>query len=130
MIGGYESAFLADLVASYLFEKASPIFWLTIYHAIYRDDVQVVFKGNKETSEIKYWLEKFQQTVSLAAGNQHLKFTTEIWADGANPPTPEKEDQVQIVTNDEFPFLDMKMSWSPEGGLKFGVLRKKGQQLK
>ena len=24
----------------------------------------------------------------------------------------------------------MKMSWSPEGGLQFGVFRKKGQQLK
>ena len=27
-------------------------------------------------------------------------------------------------------FLDMKMSWSPEGDLQFGVFRKKGQQLK
>ena len=35
-----------------------------------------------------------------------------------------------IVTNDEFPFLDMKMSWSPEGNLQFGVFRKNGQQLK
>ena len=96
-IGGYESAFLADLVASYLFEKASPIFRLTIYHGIYRDDGLVVFKGKKETSEIKDWLEKFQQTVNLAAGNQHLKFTAEIWIDGANPPTPEKEDWVQIM---------------------------------
>ena len=29
-IGGYKSAFLADLVASYLFEKATPIFSPTI----------------------------------------------------------------------------------------------------
>ena len=34
------------------------------------------------------------------------------------------------MTNDEFQFLDMKMSWSPEGNLQFGVFRKKGQQLK
>ena len=34
------------------------------------------------------------------------------------------------MTNDEFPFLDMKMSWSLEGDLQFGVFRKKGQQLK
>ena len=52
-IGGYESAFLADLVASYLFEKATPIFRPTIYHGIYRDDGLVVFKGKKEKSEIK-----------------------------------------------------------------------------
>ena len=67
----------------------------------------------------------------MAAVNQHLKSTTEIWIGGATPPsTPEKEDQIQIVIKDEFPFLDMKMSWSPEGGLQFGVFRKKGQKLK
>ena len=65
-----------------------------------------------------------------AAGNQHLKFTAEIWTDKANSPTPEKEDQVQIATNDKSPFLDMKMSWSPEGDLQFGVFRKKGQKFK
>ena len=68
--------------------------------------------------------------MNTAAGNQHLKFTAEIWTDRANSLTPEKEDRVQIVTKDELPFLDMKMSWSPEGDLQFGVFRKKGQQLK
>ena len=47
-----------------------------------------------------------------------------------NSPTPAKEERVQIVTNDKFPFLDMKMSWSPEGDLQFGVFSKKLQQLK
>ena len=46
-IGGYESAFLANLVAPYLFEKAKAHFYLTLYHGIYRDDELVVFKGNK-----------------------------------------------------------------------------------
>ena len=46
-IGGYESAFLANLVASYLFEKAKAHFHPTIYHGIYRDDGLVVFKGRK-----------------------------------------------------------------------------------
>ena len=68
--------------------------------------------------------------MDIAAGNQHLKFTAEIWTDRANPPTPEKEDLVQIVTNNEFSFLDMKMRWSLEGDLQLGVFRKKGQQLK
>ena len=66
----------------------------------------------------------------MASGNQHLQFTAEIWTNEANSPTPEKEDRVQIVTNDEFPFLDMKMSWSPEGGLHFGLFREKEQKLK
>ena len=118
---------MAYLVASYLFEKAKPIFRPEIYHGIYLDDVLVVFKGKKKANEIKDWLKEFQQTVNTAAGNQHLKFTTEIWTDGANSPTPEKEDRVQIVKNEKFPFLDTKTSWSPEGDMQFGVFRKKGQ---
>ena len=43
-IGGYELAFLADLVVSYLFEKAKAHFHPTIYHGIYRDDGLLVFK--------------------------------------------------------------------------------------
>ena len=75
VIGGYESAFLADLFASYLFEKAKSNFLLTIYHGTYRDDGLVVFKGKKKASEIRYWIEDFQQTVNKEAGKQHLQFT-------------------------------------------------------
>ena len=41
-----------------------------------------------------------------------------------------KKERVQIVTNDELPYLDMKMSWSPEGDLQFSVFRKLRQKLK
>ena len=34
------------------------------------------------------------------------------------------------MTKDEFPFMDMTMSWSPERDLQFGVFRKKGQKFK
>ena len=34
------------------------------------------------------------------------------------------------MTNDEYPFQDMKVTWSPEGDLQFSVFREKGQQLK
>ena len=34
------------------------------------------------------------------------------------------------MMNDKFPFIDMKMSWSPEGDLEFIVFREEGQQLK
>ena len=74
-------------------------------------------KGKKKSSEIKDYLEEFQQTVNTAAVNQHLQLTAEIWTKEVNSPTPAKEYRVQIVTNDKFPFLDMKMSWSPEGDL-------------
>ena len=45
--GGYGLAFLADLFASYIFEKAKAHFHPTIYHGIYRDNRLVVFKGRK-----------------------------------------------------------------------------------
>ena len=41
-----------------------------------------------------------------------------------------KKDNVQILTNNKFLFLDMKMSWYPKGELQFGVFRKNVQQLK
>ena len=65
-IGGYESAFLADLVASYHFEKSKANFHSTTYHKIYIYKRLVVFKGNKSAREIIYWLEGFPQ---------HLQFT-------------------------------------------------------
>ena len=43
-IGGYESAFLVNLVASYLFEEAKTLLNQTTYHGIYQDGGMVVFK--------------------------------------------------------------------------------------
>ena len=90
-IGGYESEFLADLVASYLFEKSKANFHPITYHGIYIYDGLVVFKGKNIAREIKYWLEEFQKTVNKAAGNQHLQFTAEILTTEENSPTPAKE---------------------------------------
>ena len=60
VIGRYESAFLADLVESYLFEKSKANFHQTTYHGIYIYDGLVVFKGNRSAREVNYWLEEFQ----------------------------------------------------------------------
>ena len=46
-IGGCESAFLVELVASYLFEKSNTLLNLTNYHVIYHDHGLVVFKVKK-----------------------------------------------------------------------------------
>ena len=110
VIGGYESAFLADLVVSYLFEKANTILKWTTYHGIYRNDDLVVFNVNKSVQEIKDWLVEFQQTVNKAVGNQYLHFTVEIWTNDMNLPPSVKKYKVQIATNNEFLFLDMKIS--------------------
>ena len=92
-IGGYELEFLADLVASYHFEKAKAHFHPTIYHGIYRDDGLVVFKGKKSVKEIKKWLDAFQQTVDKAVGNQHLQFTADIRKPNENPPPSSERGQ-------------------------------------
>ena len=114
-IGGYESAFLANMVVPYLFEKSKTLMNQTTYHGIYQDDGMVVLKVKKSAHKIKDWLVGFQQTLENASGNQHLQFTAEIWINDVNLPPSVKKDRVQIVTNDKFSFLDMKIIWSPEG---------------
>ena len=45
-IGGYESAWLADLVGAYILKKTKHLFNHTRYHGIYRDDGFIVFIGD------------------------------------------------------------------------------------
>ena len=90
----------------------------------------MVFKGKKNTREIRDCIEDFQKTLEKETGNQQLQFTAEIWTTGENSPTPAKEEIFQILTNNKLPFLDIKTSWSPERDLQFGVFRKKGKQFK
>ena len=52
-IDGYESDFLSDLVASYLFEKSKPLLNPKTYHDIFQDYGLVLFKGKKSKQEIK-----------------------------------------------------------------------------
>ena len=52
-IGGYELAFFANLVVSYLFEKANNLLNRTTYHGIYSDYGLVVFKENNNLQDIR-----------------------------------------------------------------------------
>jgi hypothetical protein len=66
--------------------------------------------------------------VNQVTGYKGLVFTVSIWRqDWDNKPTHPK---AEIHKSSIFPFLDMKMSWSDEGDLRFGVYLKPGQQLK
>ena len=53
----------------------------------------------------------------MAAGNQQLKLTYEILTNGSNIPTSKRKENVKTCADKGFPFLDMNMSWSPEGDL-------------
>jgi hypothetical protein len=71
-IGGFESAWLADLVAAYLLDISSDLFEESLYNKIYRDDGIMVWKNIKNVNEIKKWLDKFKKRVNEAAGNDFL----------------------------------------------------------
>eukprot|EP00957_Ditylum_brightwellii_P079093 6015619-Ditylum_brightwellii.AAC.1 len=59
-IGAYKSAFLADIVASYVFEETEECFVKCIYRGIYRDGGLVVFAGRQNKREIQVWLQRYQ----------------------------------------------------------------------
>jgi hypothetical protein len=77
-IGGFESAFFADLVIAYLLEKAAHKFKDAIFYGIYRDDGILIFKYKITTKEATQWLEKFQQAIDEITGDNSLKFTISI----------------------------------------------------
>ena len=114
-----------NLVVSYIFEKSKAILNPKIYHGIYQVDGLVIFKVNEIAKEIQYWLEDLQKIVNRAAGDHHLHFAEKIWKTDANVSLPTEESKVQVVTNNELLFLDMKTIWSLEGDLRFGVFRKR-----
>ena len=87
------------------------------------------FKVNKSVQDLIDWLAYFQHIVEKEEVNQHLRSIVEIWTNNTNLPPSEKKYKVQIVANNKFPFLDMKMSFSPKGDLQFGVFIHKGQKF-
>jgi hypothetical protein len=55
-IGGYESAWLADLVAVFVLENTTSLFSGTIYDGIYRANGLVILDGVKTNAEVGKWL--------------------------------------------------------------------------
>ena len=129
-IGGYESAWLADLAMAFLLETFDQsVIDETKYFGIYRDDGIAAFPGTWTQAEIGDWLSVFQGAVNDVAGNDKLLFTAEVWTPGEEK-APKVRGKVGAKTADCFPFLDMELSWSDEGILQFGVHLKPNQQLK
>ena len=82
-IGGFESAFLADLEATYLFDKLNHIFEShTKFIGTYRDDEIVVFRGNQSNEWLSSWLSTFQREVNRLLGTIDIQFTMEVWRPG------------------------------------------------
>ena len=126
-ISGYESAWLADLVAAFILENSDEHFKDTMFKGIYRDDGIGIFKGNWMEKDIVNWLGNFQSTINRLADSEFLKFTAEVWGkdkkDGSNSKL------VTVNESDHFPYLDMEMFWENQD-LRFKVHLKKNQMLK
>ena len=78
-IGGYESAWLADLVISYIFENTEDLFTDSVFHGCYRDDELAIFKGIKMKKDMTVWLDNFQSRVNELLDSDNLQFTLTVW---------------------------------------------------
>jgi hypothetical protein len=58
--------------------------------------------------------------INDAAGNDKLMFTAKVWTPGEDT-APKVGGKVGTYTENEFPFLDMELTWSDNGTLKFGT---------
>ena len=126
-IGGYESAWLADLVMSFILDNTEHLFDDTIYNGCYRDDGICIFKGNKTKAELIEWRNLFQETANNLLKSENLQFTMEIWK--IENEDEIKSESVKVVTEPHFPFLDMEMFWNSTD-LNFRVHLKENQLLK
>ena len=132
-IGGYESAWLANLVAAYIFEKAAELFNETsCYHGIYRDDRIAVLSGQWTDHDICRWFDTFQLSVWDSVQSRSLKFTCEIWRPTESETKVETylKDDIKIVESKYFPYLDLECFFSKMGNLRFKVHLKENQELK
>ena len=92
-IGGYDSAWMADMVAGYILELANDHFDLARCFGIYGDDGNVVFEGCKSANELAGWLATFQSKVNEIVGSDDIKFTMDIWKPGQERRTVAPESQ-------------------------------------
>ena len=128
-IGGFESAFFADLVAAYILENSTKLFADSNFYGIYHDDGLFVRDGKRSVEEMVDWLKKFQAKVDELTESKFLQFTMEIW----DPNSPDDEipssTNVKINRSAAFPYLDMGLYWL-NTSLEFYVYLKPNQLLK
>ena len=107
MIGGYESAWLTDLVADYILDNTQNICRYTLFSGIYRDDGIMVKEGIITKHGIAEWLHFLNEEVECLVGSNHLKFTVEILGAGGVDDGV-KLDRVTVCNKEVFPYLDME----------------------
>ncbi len=132
-IGGYESAWLADLVGAYVLANTRKHFEHTSYDGLYRDDGFAIFEGKWNYNQIVQWRNEFQQSVNQLAEGDYLQFTCSLGLDetvNTIEPYEVEDKMVSIERSKTFPYLDMELYWSESQQLQFRVHLKPNQQLK
>ena len=73
-IGGYESAWLADLTITFVLERARKDIFLDFkYFSVYRDDGIGIFNKKLNELQLNDWLLEFQTEVNEICGNECFK---------------------------------------------------------
>ena len=85
-IGGFESAWLEDLVAGFVLDRKQQEFDKCIFDGIYRDDGLFLISGKQSQAEILQWLNRFQSRVDATLGSDWLQFMATMWQ--AHEPEP------------------------------------------
>jgi hypothetical protein len=82
-IGGYESAWLADLAMAFILEMMDQdVLDKTKFFGIYHDDGLAVFPGVRMQADVEHWLLTFQGAINNEAGNNKLLFMAKVWTPG------------------------------------------------
>jgi GIY-YIG catalytic domain len=132
-IGGYESAWLADLVGAYILDNTRHLFQETLFDGFYRDDGFAVFRGSKTYQQLCTWRDEFQAEVNRLADGDYLQYSLSVWLDSTKRLVPchTYHPMVSVITGPSFPYLDMELYWGgPNDNLQFRVHLKPNQQLK
>ena len=131
-IGGYESAWLADLVASFILDNTKDLFDnTTLHYGIYRDDGIIFLKGKWTNEDIIRFIKTFQLRSNELLNSSKLQFTTEIWRPTkGSTKTTTIDKTFTIIESPTFPFLHMQISLTRNEKLSFKVHMKENQMLK
>jgi len=128
-IGGYESAWLADLVGAHILDNTKSHFRKTKHYGLHRDDGIAAFNNKLSYDDMLKWRTKFQNR--LAQGN-YLQFTCSMWLNKSRRelPTEQNDPKMSVETGNFFPCPDTELVWATNGNLQFRVHLKPNQQLK
>jgi hypothetical protein len=80
-IGGYEAAWLADVVGAYILDNTQHLYEETILEGFYRDDGFAHFSGLWSYHRLALWRTRFQDAVGTLAEGSYLQYTLSIWLD-------------------------------------------------